>query len=80
MFDDCCVGCHGPMAQLAAYVAQATKAVVAQLVALGCKVSESKSELLASTPELASLVAKQMGGNAFPIAGSVKHLGVDFCL
>eukprot|EP00959_Pyramimonas_sp_CCMP1952_P323076 6760366-Pyramimonas_sp.AAC.1 len=79
MFDDCCVGCHGPMAQVAAYVAQTTMAVAAQLVALGCKVPESKSEALASSPELAALVAKQMGGTAFPIAGSVKNLGVDFC-
>eukprot|EP00959_Pyramimonas_sp_CCMP1952_P419592 8788625-Pyramimonas_sp.AAC.1 len=68
------------MAQVAADVAQATKAVAAQLVAPGCKVPESKSELLASSPELASLVAKQMGGNAFPIADSVKNLGVDYCL
>eukprot|EP00959_Pyramimonas_sp_CCMP1952_P428119 8966380-Pyramimonas_sp.AAC.1 len=60
MFDVCCVGCQGPMTQVAAYVAMATKAAAAQLVAPGCNVSGSKSELLASSPVLASMVAEQM--------------------
>ena len=80
MFDDCCAGCHGAMAPAAAHAAEATKAAVAQLEALGRKVSEAKSELLASSPELAAMVARHTGGRALPNADSVKNLGVDYCL
>ena len=63
------------MAQVGAYLAGATKMVLSKLEELGCKVSQDKRELLASSPAVASLVAKFSGSQAFPVTDCVKNLG-----